>query len=249
MLMASKRAILEQLTRDELWKVVDEHGLEVADRRKVDLLVDAAAKAKRVESRQVLERLSRDRLREVCQALGVDDSGNGKAPLVARLLGENADSGEGFSLTTPSGKAAGAKKVTKRAPAPTAGVPDGTAPADVNIYSVEVMGIDLYDPHTGQTSHDTGENVAAWFVDHDYDGKTFCICQALFPAKGMKNPWEKLQKALKGSIDEDKFEQLRSTRSLPFKPGKRVAVKVIDARGNEVIQLLETGKAHRRGKS
>jgi len=117
------------------------------------------------------------------------------------------------------------------------------------MVSVEVLGIDLYDPHTGTTSHDTGDNVAAWFVDHDYDGKTFCICQALFPARGMKNPWDKLQKALKGSIDEDKFEQLRKTRSLPFKPGKRVAVKVIDARGNEVIQLVEMGKGKGRSAS
>jgi adenine-specific DNA-methyltransferase len=54
----------------------------------------------------------------------------------------------------------------------------------------------------------------------------------------MKNPWEKLQRALKGTIDEDKFEQLRTTRSLPFKPGKKVAIKVIDQRGNEVIQVV-----------
>jgi adenine-specific DNA-methyltransferase len=117
--------------------------------------------------------------------------------------------------------------------------PDGTV-------QLELLGMDIYDPHTGETHPETGENVAAWFVDHDYDGKTFCICQALFPARGMKNPWEKLQKALKGSIDEETFEQLRSTRSLPFKPGKRIAVKVIDARGNEVIQLLDSAKARRR---
>jgi adenine-specific DNA-methyltransferase len=80
----------------------------------------------------------------------------------------------------------------------------------------------------------SNEDVAAWFVDHDYDGRTFCVCQALSPAGGSKNPWEKLQKALKGNIDEEKFEALRSTRSLPFKPGKKVTVKVIDDRGNEV---------------
>jgi adenine-specific DNA-methyltransferase len=115
------------------------------------------------------------------------------------------------------------------------------------LVAVELAGVDLYDPNTGETRHSRGDDVAAWFVDHDYDGRTFCICQAMFPGGG-KNPWEKLQKALKGSIDEDKFAALRTTRSLPFKPGKRIAVKVIDDRGNEVIKLVESkSKGRSRG--
>lgn len=45
------------------------------------------------------------------------------------------------------------------------------------------------------------------------------------------------------SIDEDKFELLTSTHSLPFKlgPEKRIAVKVIDHRGNEVLVVREVG--------
>jgi adenine-specific DNA-methyltransferase len=108
-----------------------------------------------------------------------------------------------------------------------------------SLISVELVAVDLYDPNTGETRHAQGSDVAAWFVDHDYDSRTFCICQALFPSDGAKNPWERLQKALKGTIDEKKFESLRSTRSLPFKPGKKVAVTVIDDRGNEVIKLVD----------
>lgn len=104
--------------------------------------------------------------------------------------------------------------------------------------TVTLAGVDLYDPITGDTSHDDGANVAAWFLDHDYDGRSFCICQAFFPSGKAKNPWENLQKALKGSIDEDKFEALRGTTSIPFKPGKRIAVKVIDDRGNEVVKVV-----------
>lgn len=104
--------------------------------------------------------------------------------------------------------------------------------------TVTLAGVDLYDPITGDTSHDDGANVAAWFLDHDYDGRSFCICQAFFPSGKAKNPWEKLQKALKGSIDEEKFEALRGTTSIPFKPGKRIAVKVIDDRGNEVVKVV-----------
>jgi adenine-specific DNA-methyltransferase len=104
--------------------------------------------------------------------------------------------------------------------------------------TVTLTGVDIYDPVTGETSHDDGANVAAWFLDHNYDGRTFCICQAFFPGGKTKSPWEKLQKALKGSIDEDKFEALRGTTSIPFKPGKRIAVKVIDDRGNEIIKVV-----------
>jgi len=70
--------------------------------------------------------------------------------------------------------------------------------------------------NTGETQHRKGEDVAAWFIDHDYDGRTFCVCQALFP--GGKNPWEKLKNALRCTIDEEKFETLRTATSLPFRP-------------------------------
>lgn len=123
------------------------------------------------------------------------------------------------------------------------GAPDVKAHTeDDGRVSVEVLGIDLYDPISGSTNSATGASAAAIFVDHDYDGKTFCVSQALFPGGG-SNAWEKLQKALRGSIDEDKFAALRTTRSLPFKPGLKVAVKVVDDRGNEVIKLVDARKA------
>ncbi len=120
------------------------------------------------------------------------------------------------------------------------GLPDvRTARAKNGDVTVTLAGVDIYDPITGETSHDDGKNVAAWFLDHDYDGRTFCICQAFFPSQKTKNPWEKLQRALKGSIDEDRFEALRGTTSVPFTPGEKVAVKVVDDRGNEVVKIVD----------
>lgn len=42
-------------------------------------------------------------------------------------------------------------------------------------------------------------------------------------------------------MDPDQFEMLRGTQSLPFQAGeqRRVAVKVIDFRGNEAIRILD----------
>ena len=103
-------------------------------------------------------------------------------------------------------------------------------------YTVEMEGVDIYNPVENTIQPTNTDKVAAWFLDGDYDGRTFCITQAFFPDKGA---WEKLAKALKGVIDEERFEALSGTVSLPFPVGKhkRCAVKVIDPRGNEVMRV------------
>jgi adenine-specific DNA-methyltransferase len=105
-------------------------------------------------------------------------------------------------------------------------------------YRVELRGVDIYDPLTGEVHSTRGEDVAAWFLDTDYDGMTFHICQAFFP--GDTDAWEKLQRALKAQIDPEAFDRMRGTVSFPFQPGehRRIAVKVIDFRGNEVVQVV-----------
>jgi adenine-specific DNA-methyltransferase len=110
-------------------------------------------------------------------------------------------------------------------------------------YRVELRGVDIYDPLTGEVHSSRGEDVAAWFLDTDYDGKTFHICQAFFP--GDPDAWEKLQRALKAQIAPEAFEQMRGTVSFPFEPGehRRIAVKVIDFRGNEVVRVLSLTEA------
>lgn len=59
----------------------------------------------------------------------------------------------------------------------------------------------------------------------------------------LQKAWDKLNRALKAEIDEDKFDMLTSTTSLPFEAGeqKQIAVKVIDHRGNEVMVVRELG--------
>ena len=103
-------------------------------------------------------------------------------------------------------------------------------------YKVIMQGVDIYDPVTNTIRSTEDQKVAAWFLDGDYDGRTFCITQAFFPDK---SAWEKLSKALGGVVDPERFEALSGTVSLPFPTGKHkcVAVKVIDPRGNEVMQV------------
>ncbi len=103
-------------------------------------------------------------------------------------------------------------------------------------YTAHMDGVDVYDPVKNSIEATKAGKVAAWFLDTDYDGRTFCICQAFFPDK---TAWEKLAKALSGTIDPEAFDAFSGTKSLPFHIGehKRVAIKVIDPRGNEVMRV------------
>jgi adenine-specific DNA-methyltransferase len=109
-------------------------------------------------------------------------------------------------------------------------------------FQVEVRGMDVYDPTTGEVASDDATQIAAWFLDQDYDRRSFLVSQAFFPgSSGGADPWARLSRALRGWVDPDAFEMLRGTTSLPFRAGpeRRIAVKVIDFRGNEAIRVLE----------
>ena len=92
--------------------------------------------------------------------------------------------------------------------------PDSTAEKlDDGTVFVELKGVDLYDAAKGEASARTREDVAAWFLDHDYDGEVFHVCQAFFPKT---SGWASLARALKGSLDEEALEQLATFQSNPF---------------------------------
>jgi adenine-specific DNA-methyltransferase len=101
-------------------------------------------------------------------------------------------------------------------------------------YIVTLEGVDIYNPVDNTVYSAKSDKVAAWFLDADYDGGCFCITQAFFPDP---KAWEKLSKALTGVVDADRFAALSGTVSLRFRAGanKRIAIKVIDPRGNEVM--------------
>jgi adenine-specific DNA-methyltransferase len=118
------------------------------------------------------------------------------------------------------------------------GEPDVTLNPKGDEFTVELHGVDVYDPLTGDVHSAHAGQIAAWFLDTDYDGRTFAICQAFFPER---SAWKKLERALRGTLDKTRFNRLTGRVSLPFKAGQhgRVAVKVIDQRGNEVMRVLE----------
>jgi adenine-specific DNA-methyltransferase len=103
-----------------------------------------------------------------------------------------------------------------------------------------LRGVDIYNPVENTVRSSGADKVAAWFLDSDFDGRCFCITQAFFPDQ---NAWDKIAKALGSSADPEAFAALKGTVSLPFLKGKfgRIAVKVIDPRGNEVMAVRKLG--------
>lgn len=125
------------------------------------------------------------------------------------------------------------------------GEPDVKLEKNKDGFTVRLHGVDLYDPTTGQVHSSNADEIPAWFLDEDYDGYTFRICQAFFPKEATaKNPWDKLENALGGLVVKEKMERFRGTESLPFKAGpqQQIAVKVIDIRGNEVMVVKSLGR-------
>jgi adenine-specific DNA-methyltransferase len=110
-----------------------------------------------------------------------------------------------------------------------------------NMLQVEIRGMDIFDPTTGEVRSSGGKellnDVAAWFIDHDYDEESFFVRQAYFVGD---DPYDGLKRALKAEIDETAWAELNSTVSRPFPkpPSGRICVKVINHFGDEVQKVF-----------
>jgi len=104
---------------------------------------------------------------------------------------------------------------------------------------VEVCGLDVYDPTTGQIRSSTTDDIACWFIDTNYNGESFFVRHAYFT--GAEEPYDRLKRALRAEVDEAAWSALYSTKSLPFpRPATgRIAVKVINHYGDEVLKVYD----------
>jgi adenine-specific DNA-methyltransferase len=104
---------------------------------------------------------------------------------------------------------------------------------------VTLHGVDVYDPTTGEVRSRDTDHIALWMIDSDYDGESFFVRHAYFT--GGQDPYTKLKRDLKAEIDEDAWATLYRTESRPFpKPSTgKIAVKVINDYGDEVLQVFE----------
>lgn len=104
---------------------------------------------------------------------------------------------------------------------------------------VELLGVDVYDPTTGEVRSNSTDRIALWMIDTDYDEESFFVRHCYFT--GGNDPLKRLKTALKADIDADAWATLYGTTSRPFDPPSsgKIAVKVINDYGDEVMKIFD----------
>ena len=106
------------------------------------------------------------------------------------------------------------------------------------MLTVQVFGVDVFKPQTGSVESEGTEGIALWMLDTDYNEESFFVRHAYF--LGANDPYKALKTSLKAEIDEEAWESLYSDTSRPFPKPKsgRIAVKVINHLGDEVMKVF-----------
>jgi Adenine specific DNA methylase Mod len=148
------------------------------------------------------------------------------------------------------------KKDKKAASFVTIGEPDIKLHKKGKMVTVELQGIDIYDPIKDEVKGRSVADIAYWMVDDDYDGSNFVVKQVFF-CGGDKDEFDKWQKGLselsktatkrnvertlKIEIDDEAFDRLYGHTSHPIEiidKNQKMAVRVISQFGEEVMKVL-----------
>ena len=110
-------------------------------------------------------------------------------------------------------------------------------------FHITVQGFDYYNTRTGDIDSGGSNRIALWMLDPDYDGRSLFPRQVFFPMAGDTDGWTRLSRNLKAEVDSSLSDAYRGTVSLPFERGEhsRVAVKIVDDRGVESLNIVELG--------
>ena len=149
------------------------------------------------------------------------------------------------------------KKDKKAASFVTIGEPDIALHRDGDSVTVEICGLDIYDPIQDQVKPRNREDLAYWLIDDAYDGSNFIARQFFFCGgdgdefdgwhKGLRDlanskarRKQEAEKTLRIEIDEEAFERLYGfiSHPIPYQPGRKLAVRVISQFGEECTKVL-----------
>jgi len=138
----------------------------------------------------------------------------------------------------------------------TIGEPDIAISRNGNIITVEIQGLDIYDPIKDEVKPRNVSDIAYWMVDDNYDGSNFIVKQVFF-CGGEKDEFakwrrglsdaakfdtkKKAEKTLKIELDDEAFDRLYGHISHPIEiknPGQRIAVRMISQFGEESTKVI-----------
>jgi adenine-specific DNA-methyltransferase len=112
-------------------------------------------------------------------------------------------------------------------------------PVGADEIQVKIKGVDVFRPQTGEIESGGPDTIALWFIDTDYNEESFFVRHAYFLGAAT-DPYKALKTTLKAEIDEGAWSSLKSDTSRPFPKPKsgRIAVKVINHLGDEVMKVF-----------
>ena len=106
--------------------------------------------------------------------------------------------------------------------------------------SIELLGINAFNGAKRQVESKPNLRWLSMMIDPDYDGDRFRAgLMNVQPSKRKNRILRQLKSAFGNEIDDAKFKQMQMPESLPFTPGERVAVKVIDQTGMEHMTVFD----------
>lgn len=147
------------------------------------------------------------------------------------------------------------KRDKKAASFVTIGEPDIRLHRKGDAATVEIAGLDIYDPIRDEVKSRDVHDIAYWMLDDDYDGSNFVVRQVFFCGgdRDEFNRWKKAlsqiaaatarkkaEMTLKLEIDKEAFSAAYGhiSRPFPIKPGQKVAVRVVSQFGEETTKVL-----------
>ena len=108
--------------------------------------------------------------------------------------------------------------------------------------SLEVTGLNAFNPATGRTEYSQANAIVGLMVDTAYDGQSF-RARLINVKENSRNQrtLRLLKAAFQQNLDQEKWQRMTSHRTLPFTPSAEfsIAVKVIDRTGMEHMTVLE----------
>lgn len=138
----------------------------------------------------------------------------------------------------------------------TIGEPDIAIHKNGKSVTVEIQGLDIYDPIKDEVKPRNVNDIAYWMVDDDYDGSNFIVKQVYFCGGESKefDKWKKglseaakhdtkkkAEKTLRIEIDEEAFDRLYGHISHPIeitKKDQKIAIRMISQFGEESTKVI-----------
>ena len=114
-------------------------------------------------------------------------------------------------------------------------------PGDPDQVRIRIIGVDVFDPQTGDIRSGDTKSIAAWFIDTDYNEESFYVRHAYF--LGAQDPYKSLKAALRAEIDEEAWATLYRDTSRPFprpetRPDRGEGDQPLRRRGDEGFRRM-----------